>query len=398
LHLTPLPFLALGLTFVNSCLRKKIAQQLHEERVRERDRASFAVVTGMVKAPELNRKPEFRLGMAGGKGRADSGLLMLSNDMLRTVHDFLSWGMQFQHKWTAHPGRILGACWAPNGKSILTCSEDRTLKIWSGTIGKRGGVLLAHVPQLHRSFLGHAHEVMDCAFGPKGESVCSISKRGQLKCFATDTGKLVKTLEGHGDGDEVTCSAFSKDAKVFLARSADSWENYMGGSSQFLLRETATGVIQHNMEFEITQNDVTCCSFSLDGKFFLAGFDRGSLKMWCTATFEIHCTFNLRVHSRPVHSCHVSPDSSTVLSCSKSSRDTTIKVPKRILEHQLSAVQFPDFAVHHLRPSLSRCFLFCLSFNTRRCGAQKQGRLCTSWRVIPAGSRPAATAPMGKLF
>ena len=57
---------------------------------------------------------------------------------------------------------VVAFSFVPGGASVLSCSYERSFKLWCTTTG-----------QLLRTFHGHADEVMSCAFSPTGHTIVS---------------------------------------------------------------------------------------------------------------------------------------------------------------------------------------------------------------------------------
>jgi WD40 repeat protein len=66
----------------------------------------------------------------------------------------------------------MNAVFSPDGKSLVTCSSDQTLKFWDITSS-----------ELTWTFKGHTEEVYDLAFSPDGRLVASVGKDGSVKLW-----------------------------------------------------------------------------------------------------------------------------------------------------------------------------------------------------------------------
>jgi hypothetical protein len=151
---------------VKRAIRKTLTKQKREEqRQQENDRYAFAVVQGGRNILNGFGKQTLQ-GVAGaadrGRGRARTGLMVVSSDVLTIVSTFLaSWDkVGLQREWEA--GGMMNQClFSPCGNFILTSSnyddqvddEVGNLKLWGATSG-----------ELVRVFEGCTEYVRACCF------------------------------------------------------------------------------------------------------------------------------------------------------------------------------------------------------------------------------------------
>jgi WD40 repeat protein len=185
-------------------------------------------------------------------------------------------------------------------------SED--LKIWDAETGRE-----------IRTLEGHTDEVYGCAYSPDGTRVVSGSGDKTLKIWEAETGREIRTLEGHTD--EVNGCAYSPDGARIVSGSSDCifkiWdaeagqeihtiEGHAGGAWDFPNRATYP---------------VTACAYSPDGaRVVSAGSDR-TLKIWDVETGRD--ILSLEGHTKEVNGCAYSPDGARVVSAGS---DSTLKI------------------------------------------------------------------------
>jgi hypothetical protein len=120
-----------------------------------------------------------------------------------------------------HRGAINDVCFSPEGVYVISCSSDKTLKVWATYTG----VLL-------RTLQGHTDAVTSCAFAPvraasdKGQHrrVASASADRTLRVWDILSGEVLALLRGHSDvvtkvvwtPDGVNLFSCSRDASVRL--------------------------------------------------------------------------------------------------------------------------------------------------------------------------------------
>ena len=196
-----------------------------------------------------------------------------------------------------HSSFVTGCAWSPDGRRILSASADQTLKIWEADSGR---CLLTLCDQ--------SISIYGCAWSPDGFRVLSASFDGTLKIWEADSGQCLFTLSGHSDS--VRGCAWSPDGHRVLSASDDKtlkiWEV---DSGRCLL--TLSG---HS-------RSVTGCAWSSDGGCVLSASDDRTLKIWNADSGR--CLLSLVGHSSFVTGCAWSPDGRRVLSASD---DQTLKI------------------------------------------------------------------------
>jgi WD40 repeat protein len=312
------------------------------------DRRAFAVVQGTDQNAEA---PQHQPAKAGGRKQTWTGLLSVSADILALVSSFLAREeVRVHREWqTAISGREDSgheySQYSPCGNFVLTYSET-CVKLWHATSGR------AKI-----SIEGHAGPVTICCFYPDGKAIVSASDDNTLKVWNADSGSLVRTLEGHTDGimcvdvscdstrilsaggdntvklwnantgeiqhtvqfdDRVLCTlcSFSPDSTMFVVGLVpmDS-----GGKHVLILFNTKTDEIQRTLEGH--KMVITSCSFAPNGTAILSGSQDSTMKLWCVTTGQLLRT--LEGHTNEIHACAFSPSGMNIISAS---RDGTLRL------------------------------------------------------------------------
>ena len=81
---------------------------------------------------------------------------------------------------------VYSAAFSPDGKRVVTASDDKTARVWDADSGKP----LA-------SLQGHTARVRSAAFSPDGKRVVTASEDNTARVWDADSGKTLASLQGH---------------------------------------------------------------------------------------------------------------------------------------------------------------------------------------------------------
>jgi eukaryotic-like serine/threonine-protein kinase len=229
----------------------------------------------------------------------------------------------------SHPAPVEAAAFSPDGKTIVTGSDDHTAQLWDAATGKPIG--------LH---LQHGGEVISVAFGPDGKTILTGSQDGTARLWNAATGELIGSPIQLGD--QVQAVAFSPDGKTFVTGRSDEivqlWDvatlkpigktiqhqrlrsvvfspdgkTILTGGQDGTARlwDAASGrPVGRPLTIE-GAGGVRSVAFSPDGNTVLAGSAAGTARLWDTAT-RVALSQSLRVHRDRVRAVVFSPDGKT---------------------------------------------------------------------------------------
>ena len=107
-----------------------------------------------------------------------------------------------------HLNAITSVTFSPDGKYVLTGSDDQTARLWEAATGKEV-----------RRFVGHSSFVKSVRFSPDGRYVLTGSVDHTARLWETETGREVRKLIGHLG--TIWSVAFSPDGKFGLTTGSD---------------------------------------------------------------------------------------------------------------------------------------------------------------------------------
>ena len=196
-----------------------------------------------------------------------------------------------------HIKLVWSVAYSPDGKKIVSGSDDKTIKIWNANTG-----------QCLKTLEGHSYFVNSVAFSPDGKKIVSGSYGGTIKIWNANTGKCLKTLNGHTYSVESV--AYSPDGRKIISGSRDKtikiWDANTGQCLQTLWGHTGS---------------VESVAYSLDGTKIISGSLDKNIKIWNANIGQ--CFKTLNGHSDNVFSVSYSPDGTKIIS---GSEDNTIKI------------------------------------------------------------------------
>jgi WD40 repeat protein/sulfur relay (sulfurtransferase) DsrC/TusE family protein len=213
--------------------------------------------------------PDGKAIVSGSYGKA-----IVSGSYDRTLRLCL-WDLQgnpIGQPFLGHNDSVNSVAFSPDGKTVLSGSSDKTLRLWD----------LQGNP-IGRPFLGHRDRVNSVAFSPDGKTILSGSSdktlglwdlQGNLIWRTPDRQvdfyvkqQIVQSLRGHNDA--VNSVAFSPDGKTILS-----------GSSDKTLRLWDLQGKPIGQPFQGHKDSVKSVAFSPDGKVIVSGSSDKTLRLW----------------------------------------------------------------------------------------------------------------------
>lgn len=198
-----------------------------------------------------------------------------------------------------HTKTVLHCRFSPDGQTLITSSEDTTIRVWRWQSGECK-VLQGHKEQVRCFSL--------LSTSPSDTRLLSWSYDGTVKMWDTEAGEKLQDIEAHR-GAILSCHA-SPDGSLFATTSADKTAKLWHCESWQCVH-TLSG----------HQDCVRSCRFSWDSQRLATGDDNGEIRLWSVKDGSL-----LRICSRDgkdamdslhggwVTDLHFSPDNSLLVS------------------------------------------------------------------------------------
>jgi WD40 repeat protein len=198
-----------------------------------------------------------------------------------------------------HFGTVNSAAFSPDGKLVVTASEDWTARIWDASAGKEVQLLTrdpeADLPQSHNG------QVLDAAFSPDGETIVTVGADNLAHVWDAGTGGHRRTFRGHSDAlISVDFHPTNKRLVVTASRdfTARVW-NVETGAQVALLSHPGS---------------VATASFSPDGAWIVTGGPQGVTRVWDWRAQKL--LGEMKMHADFINSAIFSPDGLRIVTTS----------------------------------------------------------------------------------
>ncbi|MEG5018951.1 MULTISPECIES: serine/threonine-protein kinase [unclassified Microcoleus] len=160
------------------------------------------------------------------------------------------------HTLVGHSNAVTSVAFSPDGTTLASGSEDKTIEMWKLETGRRWYTLT-----------GHSDWVTCVAFSPDGATLASGGRDKMIHIWNLNKGKWWYALAGHSD--RVSAVAFGRDGQVLASGSRDKtvqlW-NLNKGRRMSALTGHAGGV--------------EAVAFSPGGEFLASGSRDKTVQLW----------------------------------------------------------------------------------------------------------------------
>ncbi len=195
-----------------------------------------------------------------------------------------------------HAGEVNAVAINPDGKSIVSGSDDKTIKVWD--LSSR---------TLQHTLKGHQDWVYSLAISPDSQTIISGSKDTTIRLWNLPTGKQIRTLKGHSS--YINSVAISPDSTKIASASYDKTVKVWN------LKTGQVGTLQGH------SREVLAVAFSPNGKKIVSGSVDRTIKIWDLNALKVQHT--LTGHTGDVNAIAISPNNQELASVSD---DKTIRL------------------------------------------------------------------------
>ncbi|KAK6535485.1 hypothetical protein TWF694_001941 [Orbilia ellipsospora] len=203
-----------------------------------------------------------------------------------------NWSMLLQ-SFRGHDKWVIALAFSPNGQTIVSSSEDTTIKLWDVIAG-----------EVRYTFKKHLVGINFLAFSPKNAKfIVSASSGGHVMLWDATTGQVFDTFEGYYNS--VNAVAFSPGGHTIVFGSQDG---IIG------LWDATTTKSQVHQTLEGRREKLVPMAFSPDGQTIAFGSADATLNLW-DATAQVCYRFD--GHSCAITVVVFSPDGHIIASISE---------------------------------------------------------------------------------
>ncbi|ETO03222.1 WD repeat-containing protein [Reticulomyxa filosa] len=194
-----------------------------------------------------------------------------------------------------HTRAVNSVRFSPDGATLVSSSQDHTIKIWDVESGKEIRVLR-----------GHSSFVRDAQFSPDGTMIVSCSNDNTIRLWDIKSGTEIATLTQHKR--PVMKTQFSPDGKIIVSCSEDKTIRLWDVQSR------------HTIQIFREDYHVNDVQFSPDGRQIIWVLTNDTISVWSIELGEL--IYKLRGHTDYVMTAQFSSDGKYIIS----SDDRTIRI------------------------------------------------------------------------
>jgi hypothetical protein len=214
-----------------------------------------------------------------------------------------------------HTDHVYCAAFVPDGKRMVSCGRDTTIRLWELETGKE-----------LRRYEGHKDAVWSVAVSPDGSRIFSGSHDGTARVWDLETGQQLASFEQHSES--VRCVAFSPDSRRALS----------GGWSNTIIYWDMKSV-RPLMKLD-HPSQVVKLVFTRDGRRALSAGGDGTIRIWDLTNGQT--VGKLEGHKGAVLNLALSADGRRAISCGQ---EKNIRVWELATGRQTSVLESPSAEV-----------------------------------------------------
>lgn len=222
-----------------------------------------------------------------------------------------------------HSTSINSIAFSSDGNQLLTANatpfdviqnirEDNTASLWDATTGHETLVLKAH-----------HYEINSAVFSPDGKHILTNSEEGTAKVWETDTGKLVLTIQLQPYINFISAAAFSPDGNFIVTVGG---QHERPGEVNFW--DASSG--KKLWTVKDPRGHISCVAFGPDGSWLVMGNQNGTASIRDAKTGQE--LFTLIGHTSAISSVAVSADGKRIVTGSYDTTARVWQTPLRLFQ------------------------------------------------------------------
>jgi len=162
-------------------------------------------------------------------------------------------------RFEGHTGIVFQVCFSPDNVTVATCSDDKSVRIWNRSSGKKISKLV-----------DPKNRILTCQFSHDGSFVVCISEGQVVRLWSVLLGEVVNVLEGFHT-KPVTCCAVFPAGNIVVTGAGDK------SIAMWDITMTPAKVVHHTTEHT---NWVQAVCFSRTGKYLASGSSDKIVHIW----------------------------------------------------------------------------------------------------------------------
>lgn len=168
-----------------------------------------------------------------------------------------------------HTDLVTSAAFSPDGKLVVTCSADRTARVWDAVSGM---TLLA--------LEGHQAPVTSAKFSSDGKKLVTASEDNTIRFWDSQTGNSTGILRGHAD--VISDVSFSPDDRLLVSSSHDGTARIWSADPEDRDEVIIAG----------HRKPVFSIGYNIDGSRIATASGDGTVRVWSSLNGELQQKFS----------------------------------------------------------------------------------------------------------